>query len=194
MMMMMMMMMMNLDMILHKVMKQSWYKMQDNREVSWIVSIQNSIRIFLVFAHWQPKFRRSDSLHFYSCTFYYHFSYITCPSREILISVVAKIEIDASKLLPKPELGCRSRVSFSATQKSSVIFPEQDGKEEEVEGEDKEGDFSLADKYSNQMSLPLWDPGAQIQAIPGSSLIQKRLFVGCVGVCLNKKNWREQNE
>lgn len=80
-----------------------------------------------------------------------------------------------------------SRVPFSATQKSSVISTEQDGKEEEGEEEDEEGDFSLADKYSNQMSLPLWDPGAQIQAIPGSSLIQKRLCVGCVRVCLNKK-------
>lgn len=52
---------------------------------------------------------------------------------------------------------------FFATQKSSVISPGQDGKEEEY--------FSLADKYSNQMSVPLWDPGAQIQTIPESSLI-----------------------
>lgn len=39
---------------------------------------------------------------------------------------------------------------FFATQKSSVISPGQDGKEEEY--------FSLADKYSNQMSVPLGDP------------------------------------
>lgn len=40
------------------------------------------------------------------------------------------------------------------------------------------GWFCLADKYSNQMSVPLWDPEAQIQAIPGSSLIQKKSLCG----------------
>lgn len=40
------------------------------------------------------------------------------------------------------------------------------------------GWFCLADKYSNQMSVPLWDPEAQIQAIPGSSLIQKNPLCG----------------
>lgn len=40
------------------------------------------------------------------------------------------------------------------------------------------GGFSLADKYSNQMSVPLWDPRAQIHSILGSSLIQKKVLCG----------------
>lgn len=59
----------------------------------------------------------------------------------------------------------------------SVISPRQDG--------GGGGWFCLADKYSNQMSVPLWDPEAQIQAIPGSSLIQKNHCVGCMRVYLN---------
>lgn len=36
----------------------------------------------------------------------------------------------------------------------------------------------MADKYSNQMSVPLWDPGAQIQTIPGLRLTQKTALCG----------------
>lgn len=43
------------------------------------------------------------------------------------------------------------------------------------------GDFSLADKYTNQMSVALLDPGARILPILGSSLIKKR-FCLC-GLC-----------
>lgn len=60
------------------------------------------------------------------------------------------------------------------------------GKEEGMEGG---GCFSLADKYSNQMSVPLWDSGAQIQDIPWYGLIKnkKKSCVGRVRVDLRVK-------
>lgn len=56
------------------------------------------------------------------------------------------------------------------------------------------GWFCLADKYSNQMSVPLWDPEAQIQAIPGSSLIQKNHCVGRMRVYLNTNVPKKEKE
>jgi len=40
-------------------------------------------------------------------------------------------------------------------------------------------DFSLAEKYSHQMSVPLWDTRAHIQTIPGVKF-KKSLCVSCV--------------
>lgn len=56
----------------------------------------------------------------------------------------------------------------------------------------RRGDFSLADKYSNQMSVPLWDLGAQIQTIPGSSLNTKKDFVWAVSACTEYKCVKEK--